>query len=591
MKPLITRRITVTLAGNPNVGKSTLFNALTGLHQHTGNWPGKTVGLARGVCRRDNVEWVFTDLPGTYALSGSSEDEQIAAEYLCQNTADCTVVVCDGSCLSRSLILALEILQNDGQVVLCVNLMDEANLHGIGVNPETLSSLLGIPVVLTAAEDPSGLERLLRVICETAGGMPQAHIPFSDPIVSAEEIAKACTYRKGVDRTQWHRKVEKLLVSRRFGFGLLALTLFLILWLTVWGANYPSAALSFLFDRIYLLLNNWLSFLPDWLRGLLLDGCYTTCARVIAVMLPPMAIFFPLFTLLEDIGYLPRMAFLLDPAMARCGGCGKQALTLCMGLGCNAVGILGCRILDSPRERTAAILTNAMVPCNGRFPTLILLGSLFFPQLGAAMVVAACVALGVTGAMAVSGVLSKTVLRSKPSSFLMELPPFRRPRLGKILVRSLLHRTLAMAARTAKVAAPCGAVLWILANTGSLTMLTHFLEPAGNILGMNGAFLLGFLFCLPANELLFPVVLMAITSAGSIGAAALMDSSLLLHAGVTWQMAICVMVFTLFHWPCATTLMTIRRETHSFRLTAAAAILPTLVGIILCMLLKLLLML
>jgi len=589
MKPLVTRRITVTLAGNPNVGKSTLFNALTGLHQHTGNWPGKTVGLATGTCRRENTEWIFTDLPGTYALDGASEDERIAAEYLTQKAADCTVVVCDGSSLSRSLILALEILQNDGQVVLCVNLMDEAKRRGIGIDPEKLSKQLGIPVVLTAAEDAAGLEALLQVISKTAGGMPQAHIRFPDPIGSAQEIAEACTYRKGIDRTLWRRKLEVLLVSRRFGFGLLFLLLFLILWITVWGANYPSALLSFLFDEIFRLLNTCLSFLPHWLKGLLLDGCYATCARVIAVMLPPMAIFFPLFTLLEDIGYLPRMAFLLDPAMARCGGCGKQALTLCMGLGCNAVGILGCRILDSPRERTAAILTNAMAPCNGRFPTLILLGSLCFPQLGAAMVVAACVALGVVGAMGVSGVLSKTVLKSKPSSFLMELPPFRRPRLGKILVRSLLDRTLRIAARTLKVAAPCGAVLWILANTHLLASFTGFLEPAGALLGMNGAFLLGFLFCLPANELLLPVVLMAITNAGSISSAAVMDSSLLLSAGLTWQMAICVMVFTLFHWPCATTLMTIRRETNSLRLTAAAAALPTLVGVLLCMLLNLLL--
>ena len=305
-------------------------------------------------------------------------------------------------------------------------------------------------------------------------------------------------------------------------------------------------------------------------------------------MLPPMAIFFPLFTILEDIGYLPRMAFLLDPCMARCGGCGKQALTLCMGLGCNAVGVMGCRIIDSPRERLCAILTNAMVPCNGRFPTLILLGSLFFPDAGAALVVAACVALGVVGAMAVSGLLSKTVLRSEPSTFLMEMPPFRRPRLGQILVRSLLDRTLFVAGRALTVAAPAGIILWIFSNTRLLSMTAAFLDPVGIFLGMNGIILLAFILSLPANELLIPVILMATTQTQSLQAVAGVGGALLLNS-MTWQMALCTMVFTLFHWPCSTTLMTVYRETRSVKKTAAAFLLPTAVGCTLCVMLNLLL--
>jgi ferrous iron transport protein B len=299
-----------------------------------------------------------------------------------------------------------------------------------------------------------------------------------------------------------------------------------------------------------------------------------------------MAIFFPLFTILEDVGYLPRMAFLLDPCMAKCGGCGKQALTLCMGLGCNAVGVMGCRIIDSPRERLSAILTNAMVPCNGRFPTLILLGSLFFPDAGAALVVAFCVALGVVGAMGVSGLLSKTVLRSEPSTFLMEMPPFRRPRLGKILVRSLLDRTLFVAGRALTVAAPAGIILWILANTQLLGAIASFLEPAGALLGMSGVILLGFILSLPANELLIPVILMATTQAQSLQSVAGVGEGLLLGS-MTWQMAVCTMVFTLFHWPCSTTLMTVYRETGSITKTAAAFFLPTAVGCILCIALNL----
>jgi ferrous iron transport protein B len=305
-------------------------------------------------------------------------------------------------------------------------------------------------------------------------------------------------------------------------------------------------------------------------------------------MLPPMAIFFPLFTVLEDIGYLPRMAFLLDPCMARCGGCGKQALTLCMGLGCNAVGVTGCRIIDSPRERLSAILTNTMVPCNGRFPTLILLGSLFFPDAGAALVVAFCVALGVVGAMGVSGLLNKTVLRSEPSTFLMEIPPFRRPRLGKILIRSLLDRTLHIAGRALTVAAPAGVVLWIFANTNLLSSVSAFLEPAGLLLGMNGVILLAFILSLPANELLIPVILMATTQAQSLQSVTGVPESLL-QSTMTWQMAVCTMVFTLFHWPCSTTLMTVYKETGSKGKTAAAFFLPTAVGCILCMALNLLL--
>lgn len=320
-----------------------------------------------------------------------------------------------------------------------------------------------------------------------------------------------------------------------------------------------------------------------------MDGMYATSARVIAVMLPPMAIFFPLFTILEDVGYLPRMALLLDRPMCRCGGCGKQALTLCMGLGCNAVGVTGCRIIDSPRERLMAVLTNAMVPCNGRFPTLILLGSLFFPDVGAAFVVAACVVLGVLGAMGTSGVLSRTALRHEQSAFVMEMPPFRRPRIGQILVRSLIDRTLHIALRAVKVAAPAGMLLWILANTPLLGEIAAFLDPAGQLLGMNGIILLAFCLSLPANELLIPVMLMAITGGGNLQSTAGQSGALLLEWGMTWQNAACTMVFTLFHWPCATTLMTVHKETGSKAKTAAAFFLPTAVGVTLCVLLNLVL--
>ena len=580
----------ITLTGNPNVGKSTLFNALTGMHQHTGNWPGKTVGVARGETRRGNTRYILVDLPGTYSLTGNSPEEQEAGRYLKEHSSECTVVVCDGCCLERSLLLALQVLQRLERVVVCINLMDEAGRRGIRVDAQGLSRALGAPVVLCAAGRGEGLDVLLRTVKERALAPPNLKLPhWEDPIGTAHRLVKECAQKDRAPSDGFRQKIDRLLVSRRFGLPLMGLLFLFIVWLTVWGANYPAALLERLFDGAYGVLIRWLGSAPWWLRGVLADGLFATCARVICVMLPPMAIFFPLFTILEDMGYLPRMAFLMDPCMARCGGCGKQALTLCMGLGCNAVGVMGCRIIDSPRERLAAILTNAMVPCNGRFPTLIVLGSLFFPGAGAALLVAACVALGAAGAMGVSGLLNKTCLRGKNSLFILEIPPFRRPRLGKILVRSLLDRTFFVAGRAMVVAAPAGVILWLLTNTGLLPWLAGMLDPIGVLLGMNGIILLAFVFCLPANELLIPVMLMAMTGAGSLQAVSTVAPQELLAAHMDISTAVCTMVFTLFHWPCATTLMTIRRETGSIKMTAAACLLPTAVGCLLCIVLRFLL--
>lgn len=575
---------TVAFAGNPNVGKSTLFNALTGLRQHTGNWSGKTVGVAVGTLRQ-NTQIQLVDLPGTYSMDGTSEDERLAADYIRQGQADCVVVVCDGSCLARNLILALETIAHSQRVVLCVNLMDEARGRGIWIDKEKLSRLTGVPVVLTAAGHRQGLDALLEEIFRTLGKPPQLQKHWENPIEAANEIAENCTERTNHNKENWRLTLDKILVSRRRGIPILIMMLFFIIWLTIWGANYPAALLEQLFDGGYGLLKSVTVSFPWWLGGILIDGIYRTTTQVIAVMLPPMAIFFPLFTLLEDIGYLPRMAFLLDRPMSHCGGCGKQALTMCMGLGCNAVGVTSCRIIDSPRERLAAILTNAMIPCNGRFPTLIILGSIFFGNVTGGVLVAGCVLLGILGAMVMTRVVTKTAKNQESAAFLMELPPIRKPRIGKILVDALLHRTLHVASRALSVAAPAGAVLWLLANTPLLSKLAIFLEPLGLLLGMNGVILLAFVLSLPANELLFPIILMVLTGMGTLYDG-ILSGEQLLSMGWTWQIALCTMVFTVFHWPCGTTLLTIYKETGSIIKTAAAFILPTAVGVMLCLLLR-----
>ena len=678
-------QFSVALAGNPNVGKSTLFNSLTGSSQHTGNWAGVTVSCFKGSCSSKKYNYVFADLPGTYSLMAHSAEEALARDGICFGNCDAAVVICDSTCLERNLNLVLQILETGIPAMVCVNFMDEAAKKNIRVDLPALSRELSAPVAGTTARKKRSLEHFLDRLDETVdhpdtepfhisydAAVEQAIsmlLPFTEPLSSrlsprwlalrllendpgllrslntflGRDLSEDDALCQAVRQARSHldqagifeddlkdrivsgivntaesiasRTVslpekpygkrdafwDRILTGRLAGYPAMIGLLALIFWLTITGANYPSALLSSLFfsfqeklTAAFMAVNA-----PQWLHGILVLGVYRVLAWVISVMLPPMAIFFPLFTLLEDFGYLPRIAYNLDRPFQCCKACGKQALTMAMGFGCNAAGVTGCRIIDSPRERLIAILTNSFVPCNGRLPALVTLITLFFTgassagpisSLRPALILTFFILTGVAATFFVSRLLSATVPKGMPSSFTLELPPYRRPQIGRVIWRSILDRTLFILGRAAAVAAPAGLVIWILANVsiGDISLLARFsgyLDPIGRLMGMDGVILMAFILGLPANEIVIPIIIMAYTSQGTlIEPGNLSDlHTLLISQGWTWVTALCTMVFFLFHWPCSTTLMTIKKETGSLKWTCLAVLLPTACGVILCM--------
>lgn len=605
-------RRTVALAGNPNVGKSTVFNALTGSRQHTGNWSGKTVACAEGRLRGGGL--TLTDLPGTYSLRAHSEEERAAREFLVSGQACAVVLVADAGCLERSLILALQVLEVQKNAVLCLNLMDEAAKKGIEIDAAALERELGIPVIPCAARQGKGLHELEAAIRRAAAGENETHptairypamegdlteeqrddIATAAAALRAEEIALTCV-RQPECACARDDRADDVILSRRFGVPLMLLLLAGVFYITLFGANVPSEWLSTHLLALGTPFAGALAKLglPPFFVSMLTDGLWRVLATVVSVMLPPMAIFFPLFTLLEDAGYLPRVAFQLDHAFQCARASGKQSLTMCMGFGCNACGVTGCRIIDSPRERLIAILTNSFAPCNGRFPLLIFLCSVFFAgsAAGGALLLTGVIAASVGLTLLVSRILSATVLRGEAVSFALELPPYRMPQIGRVIVRSVRDRTLFVLARAAAVAAPAGVLIWLLANvqignTAILSHITAFLDPAARVFGIDGVILLAFILGFPANELVMPLIVMGYLSSGTIASGVDFASfrALLLANGWTVQTALCTLVLTVAHAPCSTTCLTILRETRSAKWTLAAVLIPAGIGLALCIL-------
>lgn len=592
----------VLLMGNPNVGKSTVFNELTGMHQHTGNWIGKTVDSAAGKFYYKYNNYKLIDLPGTYSLLPSSKEEKVAGDYLLKEKYDCVVVVIDSTMLQRNLMLFYQIFEITNKIVVMLNLCDEAKKRNIEIDRNILQNLLGVPVIKATARSGKGINELLEQIHLIStnsedyyskkdydlSGLDIENIAHKAEFVNEKAVKEAPS--KKDKREEF---LDKIILGKYTSIPIMLLMFGLILWITIKLSNYPSEFLSKIFNDFETMLSGKIaqSGLSPILISLLIDGMLKVLLWVIAVMLPPMAIFFPLFAILEDFGILPRFAFNLDRPFEKCNACGKQALTTCMGLGCNAVGVTGARIIDSPRERAIAIITNSLTPCNGRFPFLIAIITIFLAKNSvlASFILLGFIILSVICTMTSSKVLSKTVLKGKSSSLVFELPKYRVPDFKNVIISTIRDKILLVLFRAVAVAVPAGLIIWALANinvdnSSLLNIISTKLDPLGKLIGLDGVMLMAFILGLPANEIVLPIALMTYLSSGVLSDYSSVESlkEILIANGWTIKTALCACIFSMFHFPCATTLFTIFKETKSIKYTLLSIITPLTNGIIIC---------
>lgn len=592
----------VLLMGNPNVGKSTVFNEITGMHQHTGNWTGKTVDSAIGKYYYKYNNYELIDLPGTYSLIASSKEEEVAGNYLLNENYDCVVIVIDATLLQRNLMLFYQIFDITSKVVVLLNLCDEAKKRNIEIDKNILQNLLGVPVIKATARSGKGINELLEeihlVVTNEEDYYTKRNVNI-DKIDTDNILEKAQFVSSKAIKTVPSKKekrdeiLDKILLGKYTSIPIMLLIFGLILFITIRLSNYPSEFLSDIFSKFEVFLSNKMtdSGISPILISLLVDGMLKVLLWVIAVMLPPIVIFFPLFSLLEDFGILPRFAFNLDSPFEKCNACGKQALTTCMGLGCNAIGVTGARIIDSKRERNIAIITNSLTPCNGRFPFLIAVISIFLAKnsITASLILLSFIVLSVIVTMICSKILSKTALKGKSGSLIFELPKYRVPDFKNVIKSTFRDKILFVLFRAVIVSIPAGLIIWALANIdvsgiSLLNILSAKLDAFGKIIGLDGVMLVAFILGLPANEIVLPIALMAYLSTNVMSDYSSIESlsAILVSNGWTIKTAICACVFSMFHFPCATTLLTIGKETKSIKYTLLSIITPLLSGIIIC---------